>query len=65
MKVKMLTISASPDRIMHQDKVYNIPGDEANELIKTGHAVAAPDGKAERVPQQPDPEDTQDADEDE
>ena len=57
----MKAISATPDRVLLGDRVYNRPIDEAEELILAGAAVEY-NGKIEptRVPLTPDPEDVPD-----
>jgi len=63
MKVLMRKTSATPDRILHAGHTYNLPPDEATALLipsDSGPAAeAAPNAKkVDKVPPQPDPEDT-------
>jgi len=62
MKIKMRSLAASPYRVLEPGKTYNLPRDEAQELIAGGYAVLDVDAvKVERIPPQPDPEDIESA----
>lgn len=68
MKVRMRSLAASPERVLEAGKVYSLPNETAQPLLSGGFADRVPDDvKAQRIPAQPDPEDTpeaQDVDED-
>ncbi len=67
MLVLMQTLAASPDMILEQGKVYNLPPALAKRYIEAKAATAVLPGtpaakKVTRIPSQPDPEDTPDVD---
>ena len=57
----MVTLAASPERVLEPGKVYNLPAAEAKELLAGKYAVEPTDKElrkgVERIPPQPDPED--------
>jgi hypothetical protein len=51
MRIRMRTLMAGPEGVVHADQIIDVPAARAYDLIETGHATQVDDEAPRRAPE--------------